>query len=236
MHAVILAAGDGDRLHPYTDELPKAALPLAGRPIIGHVLDALAAAGIDTATIVLGYRAEQVREAVARATPAGMRVRFARNDDYLAGNAGSLWAAREHIKGSFVLAMGDHVTEPALLRALVDRADGRCRLAVEHVGSDDARADEATRARVREGRVEALGKSLDEWNALDTGLFWCTPSILDALTPARRDGELARVFADIAQGGKLDAIDVTGCQWIDIDTEADLRRAESLFAAHGRFA
>jgi choline kinase len=238
MQAVILAAGDGGRLMPQTAELPKSLLRVLGRPMIHRVLDALAEAGVDDATIVVGYHGDRLPAALAHGTPAGMSVRFVRNDAYMLGNARSLWAARDAVRDGFVLAMGDHLVEPALLRSLVAGAGGRCRLAVERVDASDERSDEATRARVRDGRVVDLGKGLRDWNALDTGVFWCTRRVFDVMTPALRDGEAGDVFARLARNGELDAVDVTGARWIDVDTAPDLRRAESLLAreADGRVA
>jgi choline kinase len=236
MQAIVLAAGDGDRLHPRTADRPKSLIALRGRPIIAHVLDALHAGGIDDVTIVLGYEGAQLERAVAEHAPAGMRVRCVHNDAWAAGNARSLWAARDAVAGPFVLTMADHLIEPDIVRALARDGDGRCRLAVEHAAADDPRGEEATRAQVRDGRVLDLGKAIEPWNALDTGAFWCTPRIFESLTPATRDGEVGALFATLARAGELDAVDVTGRRWIDIDTEEDLRRAELLLGDDGRFA
>jgi 1L-myo-inositol 1-phosphate cytidylyltransferase len=226
MRAVILAAGDGGRLYPLTSDTPKPLLRLNGRPIINHVLDALYAAGVRDTTVVLGYRGEQIRRALADLHPCGMTIRFAHNGEFDLGNARSLWAARE--EGPFVLAMADHLIEPALVRSLVAGANGRCRLAVDRAQPGDPRADEATRAWVSDGRVRDLGKQIAMWNAFDTGVFWCTPHVFDALTPERRDGEMSAVFASLARDGELEAADVTGSLWFDIDTADDLRMAEAL--------
>ncbi len=175
---------------------------------------------------------------LAHGTPAGMSLRFVQNDAYMLGNARSLWAARDAVGDGFVLAMADHVVESGLLRSLVLGAGERCRLAVDRAAAGDERADEATRARVRDGRVVDLGKGLRDWNALDTGAFWCTRRVFDVMTPALRDGEAGDVFAKLARAGELDAVDVTGARWIDVDTPADLRSAETMFAreADGRVA
>lgn len=231
MRALILAAGDGGRLYPLTSSTPKPLLRLGGRPIINHVLDALSAAGIDDTTIVVGYRGAQLRTALADAHPAGMGLRFIENDAFLLGNARSIWAARDAMDGPFVLAMADHVVDPAIVRALIAGAGARCRLAIERATPDDRRADEATRACVRDARVIDLGKMIETWNAIDTGLFWCTRRVFDAITPELRDGEAGAVFASLARRGELDAVDVTGSAWIDIDTAADLREAETMIAA-----
>ena len=231
MQAVIIAAGDGGRLFPLTSDTPKPLLKLHGRPIINHVLDALREAGADDVIVVLGYRGEQIRRALADLSPCGMRIRFVENEEFMLGNARSIWAARELVDGPFLLAMSDHLVEPELARALTAGANGRCRLAVEHTGVSDNRAGEATLAHVQDGRVIDLGKSIPEWNALDTGLFWCTPELFDAMTPAARDGEAGAVFATLARSGDLDAVDVSGHRWMDIDTVEDLRLADQLLAS-----
>ena len=229
LQALILAAGDGDRLYPYTADRPKSLIPLCGRPIINHVLDALFAAGVRHSTIVVGYHGDEMRAALTELSPCGMTIRFVENDAYDTGNARSLWAARDAIDGPFVLAMADHLVEPSLTRRLACDAGDRSRLAIERALYDDERANEATRALVREGRVTDLGKKIEEWNAFDTGSFWCTPRVFDAVTPDNREGELGDIFSTLARAGELDAVDVTRTRWIDIDTEADLLAAELMF-------
>lgn len=236
MRAVVLAAGNGSRLHSVTGGGPKPLAPLRGRPIIAHVLDALRDGGVDDVVVVIGYEAPQVEHAVEQVRPAGVRLSFVENPDWWHGNATSLRAAREAAgDDGFVLAMADHLVDPAIVRAVAAGDAARCRLAVDRTDHTDIRGAEATRARVRDGRVVDLGKHIDEWNALDTGLFWCPRRIFEAM-PAG-SGEAGEAFAALAHAGELDAVDVSGRMWIDIDTVEDLRRAEELLGArHGRSA
>lgn len=69
MKAVIPAAGIGKRLRPHTLNKPKALLPVAGRPILGHIVDDLREAGIDGFVIVIGYEGEAVRRWFAATYP-----------------------------------------------------------------------------------------------------------------------------------------------------------------------
>ena len=234
MQAVILAAGGGGRLRASDADLPKPLFPLCGRPIIRHVLDALASCGVIDVTVVVGAGGDEVRRALGADAPPSMRLRFVENADARTGNARSFWLAAEDRREGFLLTMADHIIEPAIVRAVIDGADDRSRLAVEMAAPHDARASTATLARVVDGRVVDLGKGIAGWNALDTGVFWCEPGIADAVEPDLRDGELAAVFAALARAGRLDAVDVTGMRWIDIDTPKDLREAEAMLAAHGR--
>jgi len=64
MRAVIPVAGVGSRLRPHTYAIPKVLLNVAGKPIIGHILDKIIADGFDCATIIVGYLGEMVKEYV----------------------------------------------------------------------------------------------------------------------------------------------------------------------------
>jgi choline kinase len=230
--ALILAAGNGGRLRPLTEGLPKPLVKLHRRPLINHVLDALHEAGVGRATVVVGYEGAQVREAVEHLHPCGMEISFVENEAWRLGNAHSIWAARDAIgEDSVVLAMADHIIDPAIARAVIDGDPSRMRLAVEFAPATDARADEATRVLVEEGRIMDLGKEIGRWNALDAGVFWCTQRLFGVMTPELRDGEAGAVFAALARAGELDAADVTGMSWIDVDTEDDLRMAGAMLTA-----
>jgi glucose-1-phosphate thymidylyltransferase len=66
MKAIIPVAGVGTRLRPHTYTLPKVLLNVAGKPILGHILDALQAHEIDEATIIVGYMGDLVEEYVRK--------------------------------------------------------------------------------------------------------------------------------------------------------------------------
>lgn len=113
MRALVLAAGQGTRLRPLTDDRPKCLVPLLGRPLLEWQVDALRAAGIADITVVTGYRAEQI-EAMGLAT--------VHNPRYASTNmVASLMAASAILRDGedLVIAYGDLVYEPAVVRALV---------------------------------------------------------------------------------------------------------------------
>ena len=62
MKAVILAAGEGRRLRPFTETMPKVMLPIANKPILEYVFDALKKAGINDIILVVGYKKECIME------------------------------------------------------------------------------------------------------------------------------------------------------------------------------
>lgn len=238
MRAVVLAAGDGGRLGVHTAGTPKPLVPLAGRPIIAYTLEALALAGVSEAVIVTGYHEAQVRDALEDHP---LPIRFVTNPRYHEGAALSLRAAREACGGEpFLLVMADHVLSPGIIAVLIAAEEGRgdgAGAAASYVAADfhpreAAYAEEATKLAVAaDGRVTAIGKQLERWDALDAGAFACAPSAWEALDGVPEDSELSPIFAALAAKGRLFAADISGQFWYDIDTPDDLATAESLVAA-----
>ncbi|MDR7485175.1 MAG: sugar phosphate nucleotidyltransferase [Armatimonadota bacterium] len=116
MKAIIPVAGVGRRLRPHTHTQPKALMHVAGRPILGHILDELVAAGIDEVVLVVGHLGEKVEEYVRSryAIPA----HFVEQAEPL-GNGHAIYVAREHLDGDGVLIiMGDTIIKADLSRVL----------------------------------------------------------------------------------------------------------------------
>ena len=229
--AVILAAGNGDRFHTPTHD-SKLLQPLLGQPILLRTLNAAAEAGITDVTVVVGYQADRVRALAERGAPSPLTLSFAYNAEWRLENGVSALAARPHTGAErFALLMGDHVFEPPvlerMLRLPVD--DDRSLLAVDAGEVAPELAAEATKVRRDGSRIVAIGKDLDDYDALDTGLFVCDPSLFPALDSAvaEADTTLSAGIRRLAQRGAMRAVDVAGAAWFDIDTVADLETAES---------
>ncbi|WP_435178253.1 bifunctional sugar-1-phosphate nucleotidylyltransferase/acetyltransferase [Halorussus sp. AFM4] len=107
MQAVVLAAGEGTRIRPLSDSLPKPMLPVADRPLAAHTADAAAQAGADELVFVVGYEADAVRDYFGEEY-AGIPVRYAVQESQ-AGTADAVRAAREHLDGEFAVLNGDNL-------------------------------------------------------------------------------------------------------------------------------
>ncbi|MFH1842809.1 MAG: sugar phosphate nucleotidyltransferase [bacterium] len=108
MKAVIPAAGIGKRLRPHTLNKPKALLPVAGKPIIGHIVDDLCAAGIDELVIIIGYMGAAVRKWFAAAGP-DVPVTFVVQRERL-GLGHAIWTARDALGDEpFFCILGDTI-------------------------------------------------------------------------------------------------------------------------------
>lgn len=233
--AVILAAGNGDRFRNGGHH-SKLLHPVAGQPLILRTLRTAAEAGITSFCVVVGFEADRVQAAVEAHPIPGTTVGFVHNPDWHLENGVSALAARAHCgTRRFALLMGDHLFEAEVLaRMLSLDVDHRVSvLAIDSLTADPALAAEATRVRMRAGRITAIGKDVEPWDALDTGLFVFSPMLFDALDAAQADGEttLSAGVQRLAAQGLMRGVDVAGARWCDVDTVEDLEAAESLLAA-----
>ncbi|MFB6141004.1 MAG: bifunctional sugar-1-phosphate nucleotidylyltransferase/acetyltransferase [Halosimplex sp.] len=121
MQVVLLTAGEGTRMRPLTESLPKPMLPVADRPLVAHGADAAVDAGASELILVVGYEAEAVREYFGEEYR-GVPVRYAVQSEQL-GTAHAVDCAREHLEGPFVVLNGDDLYDRGSVAALVS-ADG----------------------------------------------------------------------------------------------------------------
>lgn len=108
--AVVLAAGEGQRLRPFTVTKPKAMLDIAGRPILQYVVEALEHNGIREIIIVVGYHREQVFDYFGTGERFGVDISYVFQERQL-GTAHALAQARNVIKGDFMLLPGDNLID-----------------------------------------------------------------------------------------------------------------------------
>lgn len=171
MKAIILAAGLGSRLLPLTIDRPKCLVPVGGRTILEHQLEALHGAGVREVTVVGGYRFERLASFV-HALPEERRPKLIFNPFYaVSSSIGSVWAARDLLAGPFLLLNGDTIHAPGPLAGAVRRLPEGLGLLIEHApeaGPDDMRVLADL------GRVLAAGKRLRDASHRSAGIVACT--------------------------------------------------------------
>lgn len=235
MIGVLLAAGRGTRLGQLTARCPKPMLAVAGRPIIGHALAGLAAAGVEQVVIITGHCAEQLEQALGHGDEYGLRVRY-RRQPRPDGTARALALARELIEPApFFFGWGDILVQPENYRRVISAAgpgveavlginpvDDPCAGAAVYL---EQRGDQQWVTRLVEKPTP--GSSSTRWNNAGFGVLG--PAIwphLDALAPSDRgEYELPQAVAALVDaGGKVRAEAVRG-PWFDIGTPEDLELA-----------
>jgi choline kinase len=230
--AIVLAAGNGDRFINGTKD-SKLLHPLLGQPLLLRTLVSAHDAGIDSAIVVLGYQADRVRQLVERGAPSSLAISFAYNPEWRLENGLSVLAARPLADDQrFALLMGDHVFEPAVLRRLLRVTAGPddSFLAVDSRRASPQVEAEATKVRRNGSRIVAIGKSLLDYDALDTGLFVCSPTLFGALERARASGDttVSGGIRELTRRRLMHAFEIGDATWCDIDTVSDLAAAESV--------
>jgi choline kinase len=229
-YALILAAGNGDRFHNGTRQ-SKLLQPVLGQPLILRTLESARAAGVTTVEVVLGYQAERLRSLIESQSPSGLHVHFSYNPEWRLENGISVLAARDRfIDTRFALLMGDHLFEPHVLARLlkIETAPNESLLAVDSRPAAESVVHEATKVQMVGTRIVAIGKDLREHDALDTGMFVCSPALFAAIDAARADGDttLSGGIRRLARLGLMRGIDIGNAAWYDIDTMDDLTQAE----------
>jgi choline kinase len=229
--AVILMAGTGSRLGA---SAPKPLAQLLGRPLISYTFDALVRSGIKRAYAIVGFRKHLVVTGAKQVIPKDLDVRFIENPDWRKQNGLSVLTAAQHIASPFLLTMSDHLFDQTIVDlTLRNAASDQLNLAVDRKVDSIVDLDDATKVETRGDRIVAIGKQLERYDAIDTGLFVCPPDIFEYLERVKRDGDcsLSDGVRAMADDGKARAIDIGGAWWQDVDTPQMFTAAERKLAA-----
>jgi len=116
--AIILAAGEGWRLRPFTVNRPKVMLPVAGKPILQYLVEALAQNGIRNIVMVVGYKREQIFDYMGSGEHLGVDITYVTQKERL-GTAHALAQAREAAQDEFLVLSGDKLIDAATIDRFV---------------------------------------------------------------------------------------------------------------------
>jgi choline kinase len=239
MIGLVLAAGAGRRLRPYTDQLPKALVPVDGdTTILDIALRNLAAVGLTDVTVVVGYAAGAV-EALRPDLEArhGVRLTLVHNDRAEEwNNAYSLWLARSAFADGALLVNGDTVHPVSVEKTLLAGRGPEILLAVDDIKK---LADEEMKTIFDDGgRLTRITKLMDPADAHGEyiGATLIEPHAAGALAEAleatwRRDPGLYyedgfQEYAD--RGGEVRAAPIGDVEWVEVDNHDDLARAREI--------
>jgi len=230
---LILAAGNGTRLRAVSHGLPKPLVHFRGRPILEHVILGARQAGIDKFVIVVGYRGDLIRRWFAKRWHGTVSVTWVENPEYHKQNGISVLKARQELHQNFLLLMADHVFDPETAKTLVRQplGPGEVILAVDPNIHRVFDLDDATKVRRQGDRIVDIGKEIESYDALDTGMFLCSPVLFDKLQSAVRDGNcsLSDGMRQLARERNFKALEIGEAGWQDLDTPEALAHAKTAF-------
>ncbi len=123
MKAVILAAGEGSRLKPFTVMRPKVMIPVGDKPILEYVIDALQASGIIDIIMVVGYKREKIMDYFGDGRKWGVNIVYVEQFQQL-GTAHALRQVSHMINDRFLVINGDTVIDASAIREIIKVSSG----------------------------------------------------------------------------------------------------------------
>jgi len=238
MKCLIIAAGKGRRLQKQGQSKPL--IPLFGTALIERTIVSAMEAGADDFYVVTGHHHDRVDAFLSRL---GKRLNVPIQTIFNArwqdtDNGISVLSAAEFLHEPFLLLMTDHVFDPGIARDLIKTASHEhegITLAVDsYLDNPLIDLDDVTRVHVEQGKIADIGKGLTAFNAYDTGIFLCTPSLFDALkqgSQATGNAGLSTGVQLLAAAGQARTFDIDGRFWIDVDDPVAFWRAENALLA-----
>src|SRR5438094_2843968 len=121
MKAVILAAGEGARMGPFTAAVPKVMIPLGNRPLLEYVVQALAENGVRDLIFVVGYRRERIQSHFQDGKAFGAHITYVTQSKQL-GTAHAIWEARGHLEDPFIVLNGSNMVDARFVEDLLAAA------------------------------------------------------------------------------------------------------------------
>ena len=226
MKALIIAAGNGTRLKPKTDDLPKPLVSVSGRPLIERVILEANKAGINEFVIVKGYLGDKLEGSLSHLEDQGIKISWVENDEWEKPNGLSVFKAKDLLNGDFILLMSDHLFEGSIVKDIMDFKlnENECVLCTDKGLNRVNDIDDATKVYIKDGKIVEINKNLKSFNAIDCGIFKCSPIIFKTLEKSisNKKYALSDSVRLLAKENKVHSMDVKGRFWQDIDTLEDL--------------
>ncbi|MHA2055193.1 MAG: phosphocholine cytidylyltransferase family protein [Candidatus Hodarchaeales archaeon] len=227
--AVILAAGKSLRLYPYSQDLPKALIPIGDKPIIHHIIDFLRQGGVSDISVVTGFQDQKMQELLER------DVKSIFNPFYTVSNIlASLWSASQVMDSSLIILYGDILFNPEIVNELIQDQNS-ISVAITSSNLDN----DSEKVIVRDGFVLDIGKNLpiDSKSIFEfAGIMKFdqqgTEILFDTIKEMSHeegflDMQLPALFQRlILKGYGISTVDISPNLWIDIDFPKDIHRAE----------
>ena len=228
IEALIIAAGQGTRLKSIGDTKPL--ITLLGLSLIERVILTAKKSGIKKFCIVTGYNGEKIRKQLSDGKKYGVKIQYIQNDSWAKGNATSVLKAKNNFKKPFVLLMADHNYDSGILDRLLKTKIEKDEsiLCVDNNPKKHLDIDDATKVQTLDHKIKTIGKDLNDYDCIDTGIFICNPMIFNALEESisKGDNGLAGGIKILAQRNKMRYLTLADNFWIDIDNQTDLKHAE----------
>ncbi|MFY9264065.1 MAG: NDP-sugar synthase [Solirubrobacterales bacterium] len=219
MQAVILSGGQGSRLRPLTETMPKPSLPLVNRPMISYMVDWLGEHGVTDIVMSVGFLADGLRAALDAAGHDGVEIRYVEEDRPL-GTAGAVKFAERYLDEQFLVLNGDVLTQFDISAEIAQHRAGGARATLALVPVDDPTAY----GLVLTGENNAIEAFLEKPDAADVppdprinaGVYVLQREVLEMVPAGENRSFEHDVFPHLVDNG-IHAFDADG-YWLDLGT------------------
>jgi dTDP-glucose pyrophosphorylase len=219
--AVVMAGGMGMRLRPLTNDTPKPLLPVAGRPILDHILGGLRESGIEDVVISVNYLGERIRDHVGDGKDHHLNVNYIAERERL-GTAGALSLIRPRPRRPFLVMNGDLLTKMNFAKLLQFQKKHEHDI-VMCVRKHQFQVPYGV-VDIREGCVTGLREKPVIEQFINAGIYVLNPACID-LIPRNRFFDMTDLIQVVLdQGGSVGAFPIIE-YWRDIGNPADLQAA-----------
>jgi UDP-N-acetylglucosamine diphosphorylase/glucosamine-1-phosphate N-acetyltransferase len=236
LKAVVLAAGKGVRLWPLTENRSKHMIPVAGKPILEHVISAIRSAGIRSIVLVTRYRSELVKKHIGNGSKFGVTVDYVDQPD-ISGTASAILMAQDQVgSNDFLVAYGDLVVTPRAIKRVVDtyrKKGGKTTIGLIPVSRPESYGMAKVSGDLLTEIIEKPSQSQSPSNLANTGIYVLNPTIFDHLQTTFRSGrgefEITDAISSLAKTG-------TPVAWARIDPSdwQDIGKPWDVLAANAR--
>ena len=229
--AVILAAGEGHRLNGVNGGSPKPLTLVLGLTLLERAILSCKEVGVLEFYVVIGYHADKMIPYIrALEQRLSVVIQPVENPNWRDGNGSSALSAAPYVSRPFLLLMCDHLFDPAILRLLLTAGENstECLLAVDRHTDQVFDLEDATKVRLNGDVIIGIGKEKASFDAVDTGLFLCQPSLFEALEIAGNKGQhsLSAGIVELMRSRKFRAVTIGERFWFDVDTPKSLGLAK----------
>ena len=236
MKCVILAAGRGSRLIE-NGKIPKPLVQLYGMPLLERQFRNFYQAGIREFLIVVGFLGCEIKNYFKDFNLPDCSFLFIGNDEWQKENGLSLLKVKPYLDTNFCFTMSDHYYDPELIKSFLNTQldENDVNLAIDFPNDKNTHidVDDVTKVYLDDSKIINIAKTLEVYQAYDTGLFMCTPQIFTALENSIDSGDatISGGIRNLAKNNKAGAIFIGDYYWNDIDNKNDLKATEEYLSS-----
>ena len=239
MKLVIIAAGQGKRIRSITAESPKTLLKINGRTLLETLFENCLHVGISDVVVVTGYQSKEIEDFIHN-LQMDLNIQTVYNPDWNLENGLSILAAKDTVleHETFIVSMSDHFYGPDLLEQVIkiNLGNNTACVALDFNKDDIFDIDDGMKITVEKNnkeKITEMSKTLDDFDAIDCGVFKFKYSFFKTLDNARKSGKfsISEACQMLIKIGEMGGVNIGNSFWLDIDTPEAVHYLKNTFSS-----